>query len=83
MQVADDVLAGKNIGQAVEERGKAGTRKLLKKATKATGQPKRKRKQQKGGMGPGTFKNVGKGVVPLNIKGRRNKKDVLGSYMIQ
>jgi hypothetical protein len=84
MEVANDTLSGKNIGQAIEERGKVGAKKLLKKGNKAMAQPKRKRKpQQKGGMSPGTFKNIGKGVLPLNIKGRRNKKDVLGTYFMQ
>jgi hypothetical protein len=84
MEVANDTLSGKDIGQAIEERGKVGAKKLLKKGNKAMAQPKRKRKpQQKGGMPPGTFKNIGKGVLPLNIKGRRNKKDVLGTYFMQ
>jgi len=84
MEVANDALSGKDIGQALEERSRVAGRKLLKKATKVTAQPKRKRKLQKGGMAPGTFKNIRKGVIPLNIKGRRNKKvkDVLGQYFI-
>jgi len=85
VEVANDALSGKDIGQAIEERGRVGAKKLLKKATKTAAQPKkRKRKQQKGGMAPGTFKNIRKGVIPLNIKGRRNKKvkDVLGQYFI-
>jgi len=84
MQVADDVIEGKNLGESIEYRGKAGLKTQMKKGRKAMTQPKRKRKpQQKGGLQPGSFKNIGKGVIPLNIKGRRNKKDVLGSYIIQ
>jgi len=84
MEVADDVIEGKNLGESVKEHGKTALKTQMKKGRKAITQPKRKRKpQQKGGMAPGTFKNIGKGVVPLNIKGRRNKKDVLGTYFMQ
>jgi hypothetical protein len=83
MEVADDVLEGKNIGQAIEARGRVAAQNQLKKGRKSLVQPKRKRKQQKGGLQPGSFKNVGKGVIPLNIKGRRNKKDVFGTIFMQ
>lgn len=72
--VAQDALAGADVGQSLEKHSKRGARKLLKKGTKKL-QRKLKQPQQKGGaLGrvPATRTHI-KGRVTRIKKGGRKK----------
>ena len=79
VQVADDVLAGQNLEQAVKRRGAAGAKKMLKQATKAVG-----KNQRGGGLGAKkkratTLINRGRSRTKKPAKKRKlTKIDVFG-----
>lgn len=75
--VAQDALAGRNVGEAFEEHGRTAAAKLLNKAVSRK-QPRKKR-QQKGGLL--TYKAGSKGLVQLR-KRRQKTRDALGPYFI-
>ena len=83
MEVAGDILQGDDIGQSIEERGKAGMGRLLTKGAKKLGAKKRKngkrrKRRQAGGMGGlGTFRNIRKrsnGRAPAKKRKTNNRK---------
>lgn len=74
VEVAADALSGRNLGEALEERGKAGAVTLLAKGAKKLGGRKKKRKQQKGrGLGsrPRNKKTKSPPSLPRATGGRR------------
>jgi len=86
--VAQDALAGRNVGEAFEEHGRAAASRLVKKAAKSVNpgtKPKRRRLGQRGGNQLGQFKSSNRDLVlSKNIKAqkRRRKEDILGEYFI-
>jgi len=74
-EIASDVLSGKSLKDAAEERGKAGASVLLKKAA-------RKLSRQKGrGLGIRSTKKQNTRPAPKSIKRNKKKtKDQLGFY---
>ena len=91
-QIASDVVAGKNIKESAEERGREAASHLLDKAVgKLTRQPRRKqtrrvgKKQQQRGRGLGVRgkrKTTTAGPSKKSIKGKKRTKvaDQLGFY---
>jgi hypothetical protein len=88
--VAQDALAGRNVGEAFEERGREAAADLLDKTAQALNKPKKelKRNQQKGGLRANKFKGVEASLISLqkNIKEQRKNgskvTDALGAYFI-
>lgn len=76
--VAQDALAGRNVGEAFDEHGRVAAAKLLNKAVSRK-QPRRRRQQQKGGRL--TYKAGDTGLVKLR-KRRQKTRDALGPYFI-
>jgi hypothetical protein len=89
-EVAADALSGRNIGEALEDRGKAGAVRLLVKGVKKMDgqkkqQPVRKRKRQQKGRGLG-FRPVKRTAKrPLKpgklSRAKRVCRDQLGAYL--
>jgi len=95
-EIASDVLAGKNLKESAEERGKIAASKLLNKASRKIAgqqqrqQPLQKRKRQKGrGLGirdtrkTATTKTPPKSIKGASKRGRKRAKDQLGFYYYQ
>ncbi len=81
LNVATDVIEGRNFGESMEEHGRRGAANLIRKGQASLGRKKRKKKVYKGrkqvGKGLGVFRQNRKRKTVKLVKGK-NRTDIFG-----
>ncbi len=81
LNVATDVIEGRDFGDSMEEHGKRGAANLIRRGQAALGSKKRKKKVYKGrrqaGKGLGVFRQNRKRKT-INLVNGKNRKDIFG-----